>query len=201
MQFKRIALRFYFIFENHPTQMHNVFIETERLIIRPLNMADDKGMFEMDSDPLVHKFLGNKPYEKIEQSRDTIAFVMQQYEDFGIGRWAVVEKATNDFVGWVGHKYMKGPVNGHTDYYDFGYRLARRFWGKGYATESGKASLDYGINTLGMKNIYGMTDMNNMASRHVLEKLGFRYIGNFNYDAEPNWRAPGELTTWYKYEQ
>jgi len=188
------------IFERHhkPT-MQDIYIETERLIIRPLNMGDDKGMFAMDSDPLVHKFVGNKPVEKIEQSRDTIAFVMQQYEDFGIGRWAVAEKATNDFMGWVGHKYMKGPVNGHSDYDDFGYRLARRFWGKGYATESGKAALDYGISNLGMKDIYAMTDINNKASRHVLEKLGFRYTGNFNYDAEPNWRTPGELTTWYKY--
>ncbi len=181
--------------------MQDIFIETERLIIRPLCMADDKGMFEMDSDPVVHKFVGNKPVEKIEQSRDVIAFVMQQYVDFGIGRWAVVEKATNDFVGWVGHKFMKGPLNGHTNYDDFGYRLARRFWGKGYATESARASLDYGIEALNMKDIYGMTDINNMASRHVLEKLGFKYVGDFAYDAEPTWREPGAPTTWYKYDQ
>ncbi len=176
-----------------------IFIETERLIIRPLSMADEQGMFEMDSDPEVHKFLGKKPYTSIEQSRENIAYVLSQYRDYSIGRWAVLEKGTNDFVGWTGYKFMEGPVNAHTNYYDFGYRLMRKFWGKGYATESGRASLQYGIEKLGYKDIYGMTDINNGASRHILEKLGFRFIENFAYDARPDWRATGELTTWYKW--
>jgi len=111
----------------------------------------------------------------------------------------VAEKDTNDFVGWMGFKYMEGPVNKHTNYYDFGYRLARRFWGKGYATESSKAALDYGLETLQLKGIYAMTDINNLASRNVLEKVGFNYIETFGYDAaEPIWRERGQPTTWYK---
>ena len=179
----------------------DIFIETERLYIRELILSDDKGMFEMDSDPLVHKYVGKKPVETIEQSRDVIDFVVQQYKEFGIGRWAVLEKETNDFVGWTGFKFMKDAVNGHQGHYDFGYRLTRKHWGKGYATESGNASLHYGIDTLKFKDIYGMTDVNNAASRHVLEKLGFKFIETFKYDAEPNWRAKGELTTWYKWIQ
>jgi len=152
----------------------------------------------MDSDPEVHKYLGNKPFEKMEQSREMIAFIQQQYKDFGIARWGVVEKATGDFVGWTGFKFMKGPINGHSGYYDFGYRLARRFWGKGYATEAGKASLHYGINTLHLKDIYCMTDVNNAASRRILEKLGMAYVDTFYWAAEPAWRKEGEPTTWYE---
>ena len=176
----------------------SIYIETERLYIRELELSDDIGMFEMDSDPLVHKFLGNKPQNTIDQSREVLEFVRQQYIDNGIGRWAIIEKGTNDFVGWTGYKLMTTMVHGHVGHYDFGYRLARRFWGKGYATESGRASLHYGIDTLKFKDIYGMTDVNKAASRHVLEKLGFTFVELFQYDAEPNWRAEGELTTWYK---
>jgi len=177
----------------------SIYIESERLYIRELALSDDQGMFEMDSDPEVHKYLGNKPVETIEQTREVIEFVRQQYKEFGIGRWAVIEKGTDEFVGWTGFKLFTNKVNGHSGHYDFGYRLARRFWGKGYATESGRASLHYGIDTLKLKDIYGMTDVNNRGSRNVLEKLGFELIEIFKYDAEPNWRAEGELTTWYKW--
>ena len=177
----------------------DIFIETERLYIRELNLSDEKGMFEMDSDTEVHKFLVNHPIEKIEQSREVIEYVRQQYKEFGIGRWAVIEKGTNDFIGWTGFKFMANTVNGHSGHYDFGYRLARRFWGKGYATESGRASLHYGVSTLKFRDIYGMTDVDNIASRHVLEKLGFILMEIFPYDAEPIWREKGAPTTWYQW--
>ncbi len=177
-----------------------ISIETERLLIRPLALSDDKGMFELDSDPEVHRFLGRKPVQTIDECRKVIEFVRQQYIDFGIGRWAVTEKENGDFVGWTGFKMMKDMVNGHTGHYDFGYRLVRRFWGKGYATESGKAALEYGVRSLKFADIYGMTDVDNVASRRVLEKLGFRYVETFAYDAEPNWRDAGAPTTWYRWE-
>jgi len=177
----------------------SVLIETERLYIRELLPTDIEGMFEMDRDPEVHKFIGNKPLTSIEQSRDTIEFVRRQYVDFGIGRWAVLELGTNEFVGWTGWKFMKGPLNGHTDFYDFGYRLTRKFWGKGYATESARAALSYGFETLHFNNAYAMTDVNNAASRKILEKIGFKYIETFKWTLEPTWRKEGEPTTWFKY--
>ena len=176
-------------------------IETERLLIRPFLASDDEGMFIMDSDPEVHRYVGKTPLLNIEQSRGVIAFVQQQYIDNGIGRWVVTEKATGDFVGWTGFKLITERVNGHTGHYDFGYRLSRKFWGRGYATESGLAALQYGINTLHFKDIYAMTDVNNLASRRVLEKLGFRFIEIFNYDGEAGWRAAGEPATWYQFVQ
>jgi RimJ/RimL family protein N-acetyltransferase len=96
---------------------------------------------------------------------------------------------------------MKDTINGHTDFYDFGYRMMRRFWGKGYATESGIAAFRYGTDTMQLKEIFAMTDVDNLASRRVLEKVGLKYIETFNYDAEPNWRSPGEPTTWYKWSK
>ena len=154
----------------------------------------------MDSDPEVHRYVGKMPTQTLAQMSEVIASLRQQYIENGIARWAVLDKATNDFAGWAGFKFMKGPINGHTYFLDFGYRFARKYWGRGYATESGLACIKYGITTLGFKDIYAMTDVDNLASRRVLEKCGLRYIETFSYDAEPNWRIPGEPTTWYRFE-
>jgi len=176
-----------------------ILLETERMLITEFSPAYDVGMFELDSDKEVHKFLGNKPFQTIEQSRDLIEFIQRQYVENGIGRWAILDKASNEFVGWTGFKLIKKIINHHSNYYDFGYRLKRKFWGKGYATESGNSALKYGIEMLGLKEIYAMTDANNLASRRVLEKIGMKYIETFNYDGELSGIAKGEPTAWYEY--
>ncbi len=157
------------------------FAETERLILRELVMADDQGMFELDSDPEVHKYLGNEPVKTIEQSRDAINFIRKQYEDNGIGRWAVIEKQSGKFIGWAGLKLIKEPVNGHINIHDVGYRFIKQAWGKGYATEAAKACINYGFNTLGLTEIYGFANLDNEASKAVLQKCGLVYRNNFTF--------------------
>ncbi|MBS1774538.1 MAG: GNAT family N-acetyltransferase [Bacteroidetes bacterium] len=179
--------------------MH-ILIETPRLYIRELLPEDEKGMFEMDSDPEVHRYLGGKYSTSIDQERAYINNVRQQYIDNGIGRWAMIEKSTNEFVGWTGFKLLHGPINNHSNFHDFGYRLARRFWGQGYASEAAYASLHYGIANFGFKKIYAMTDVDNVVSRKLLEKLGFKFIEIFEYNTQPYWRNPNEPTTWYEYD-
>jgi ribosomal-protein-alanine N-acetyltransferase len=167
-----------------------IFAETERLILRELTPTDDKGMFELDSDPEVHRYLGNKPVTSIEQSRQEIAFIRTQYAENGIGRWAVIEKTSGNFVGWSGLKLNKKEVNKHSSFYDIGYRLIKKYWGKGYATESAMAALNYGFNELKLKEIYGMADINNTGSNRILTKLGLTFIEPFDYN--------GILHNWYK---
>jgi RimJ/RimL family protein N-acetyltransferase len=179
----------------------SIYIETDRLYIRELEPRDEAGMFLMDSDPEVHRYLGNNPVKTPAEVGAVIEFVRRQYAEAGIGRWAVLEKDTGDFVGWTGFKLMRERVNGRQDFYDFGYRHTRKHWGKGYATEAARAALDYGIDRLGFTDVYAMTDIDNGASRHILEGLGFRLQEIFPYDAEPNWRAAGAPTTWYKLDQ
>ena len=179
--------------------MH-IYIETERLVIRELLPEDEAGMYEMDSDPEVHRYLGNHPLTDIAQSRAVIEFVRKQYADAGIGRWAVLEKGSGDFVGWTGYKLLQGPVNGHENFYDFGYRHTRKHWGKGYAKEAARAALDHGIDHLGFRDIYAMTDANNGASRHILESLGFHLREIFPYDGDPGWIDDGLPVTWYQLE-
>ena len=132
----------------------------------------------------------------------SVTYVRQQYADSGIGRWAVIEKSSGECIGWTGFKIIRERVHGFEDFYDFGYRHLRRFWGKGMASEAARAALDYGLNTLAIKDdIYAMTDVDNGASRHILESLGFRLQEIFPFDGKQQWRTINEPTTWYKLER
>jgi RimJ/RimL family protein N-acetyltransferase len=162
------------------------FIETDRLIMRDLLPTDDVGMFRLDSDADVHRYVGRKPVQTIEQSRQVIELIREQYVTNGIGRWAVVEKETGDFVGWSGLKLMTTPVNGHVNYYDLGYRFIKAHWGKGYATETALAAVGYGWDILRLDAMYACADLDNSASRRVLEKVGMQYGGTFLFEDREN---------------
>ena len=178
----------------------SIYIETPRLYIRELLPTDDEGMFEMDSDPAVHRYLGNTPVTSIERSREVIAIIRKQYGDFGIGRWAVIKKRGDEFLGWTGFKFMDKPVNKRSEFLDFGYRFKSSCWKQGYGYESAVAALDHGLNKLGFKDVYAMTDVENAGSRRILEKLGFRYVETFPYDGSNYaWVDLGLPVTWYEY--
>ncbi len=165
-------------FKNH-TKLMQIFVETERLILRELLPTDDKGMFELDSNPEVHKYLGNNPVNNISQCITTIEDIRKQYLDKGIGRWAVIEKTSGEFIGWSGLKLMTTEINNHTNFYDVGYRLIPKFWGKGYATESAKASIEYGFTKMNIMDIIGIAYVDNIKSRRALEKCGLRFREQF----------------------
>lgn len=156
-----------------------IFVETERLILRELIPADAEGMFALDSNPEVLRFLGGNPKTHIDEAMADIELVRKQYVENGIGRWAMVEKSSGEFMGWTGLKLFTMEVNGHINYYDVGYRLIPGYWGKGYATESAIASVEYGFDVLKVNEIIGTVHPENIASKRVLEKAGLRYIETF----------------------
>jgi ribosomal-protein-alanine N-acetyltransferase len=165
------------------------FIETERLILREMISSDEEGMFELDSNPEVHRFVGKSPVTLIDESRLMIENIRTQYAENGIGRWAVILKETNEFIGWSGIKLIKDTINNHQNFYEIGYRFIQKHWGKGYATEAGLAFVDYAFNEMKIENLYAYADAGNINSRHILEKLGMHYVNSFEYD--------GEEEVWY----
>jgi [ribosomal protein S5]-alanine N-acetyltransferase len=170
----------------------NIYITTERLILREMLPADAEGMFILDSDPEVHRYLGGKPVKDIEETRKVISMVREQYISNGIGRWAVEEKSSGRFVGWSGLKLIKDHINQHTNFYDLGYRFIRDCWGLGYATETAIAGRDYAFNHMNIPELFGMADTENTGSRKVLEKTGLKYIETFVFDGAPH--------AWYRME-
>jgi ribosomal-protein-alanine N-acetyltransferase len=159
-------------------------IETERLILREFRETDAEDLFRMDSLAEVHRYLGNKPITHMDEAKQVIAFVKKQYVENGIGRWATIEKISGNFIGWSGLKFITEPENNQVNFYDVGYRLHPDYWGKGYATESGKAALKYGFEVLNAKEIIGTCHEENIASRRALEKCGLRFIEKFMYDSK-----------------
>lgn len=166
---------------------------TERLYFREILPTDDQKFFEMDSDPEVHTYLWDKYITDIEASRKVIAWVRHQYEARGIGRVAVILKETDEFIGWAGLKLEKDNINGREGgFYDIGYRLMKKHWGKGYASEANKAWIDFGFKVLNLEKINAFAYTTNGASRRVLEKSGMKHIENFVFE--------GIEAAWYEIE-
>lgn len=157
-------------------------IETDRLILREIQITDVDAMFELDSDPEVHKYIGNEPVTSKEQIKEVISFIQGQYHDKGIGRWAVVRKADNRFIGWVGLKLEDEDFNGHGSHIDLGYRLTPKYWGHGYATEAAKAWIDYAFQVMKFPIVCALVEKANTASINVLEKVGMKATDAFVLD-------------------
>ena len=162
----------------------DLILETERLFMRPLELTDAGDMFAMDSNPNVHKYLWQKPYLSIEESIANIEYVQKQYETNNIGRFATLLKETGEFIGWTGIKFVtEQPENGNINFYDYGYRLNEKFWGKGYASEATLAWFDYGFNQMKIDKMNAYTHAENGASNHILQKSGMQFIENY-FDKE-----------------
>lgn len=162
-----------------------VLAETNRLILRELEQTDAMDLFEMDSDPEVHLYIENNPVKSINEITKVIEMLKKQYDENGIARWAVIEKNTNECIGWSGLKYFNEPLNSHHNFYELGYRFKKRHWGKGYATESATAVLDYGFKKLNIHSVFAITDPQNTNSKKVLTKLGFTLQETFDYEGNP----------------
>lgn len=166
----------------------NAKIETERFYLREVIPSDENGIFELDSNPAVHTYLGNNPITKIEDVRKYIEFLNKQYKENGIGRWAVIDKFTQEFIGWSGIKLIKEPMNNHNNFYEIGYRLLEKHWGKGIATETTIALLEYAFENLKTEKVYAICHIENEGSKNVLLKSGLKLIETFDYEGiEHNW--------------
>ncbi|MGL2967435.1 GNAT family N-acetyltransferase [Flavobacterium sp. XGLA_31] len=155
-------------------------LETKRLLYRPLELSDADAMFAMDSNPNVHKYLWQKPSLEIEETLKVIEYVQSQYERNHIGRFATILKETGEFIGWTGIKFVHDHTeNGNTNFFDYGYRLDEKFWGKGYATEATAMWLDYGFNQMKIEVMNAYTHSENGASNHILQKSGMTFMEKY----------------------
>ena len=156
-------------------------IETPRLLLREFRPEDAAALFRLDSDPEVHRYLGNNPIQHLTQAEAYIAYLRHQYEVNGIGRWASFEKSSGQFIGWTGLKWVTEPEHERRNYYDVGYRLLPAFWGQGYATEASREALHYAFTNMQLNELIGTCHQDNKASKHVLEKCGLRFVDQFTW--------------------
>ena len=167
----------------------NLILETPRLLIRPFELSDAEDMFEMDKNPEVHKYLWQTPTKTIDETIKIIAYIQKQYAENNIGRFATILKETGEFIGWTGIKYINDHIeNGNSNFYDYGYRLSEKFWNKGFATEASMAWLDYGFNSMKIDKMNAYTHFENGASNHILKKVGFQFVENYQDENEVTWK-------------
>src|SRR5215208_5241052 len=158
--------------------MMNVFLETERLLLRRFTHDDVDNLYKLDRDPEVMRYItggATTPREEVEHV--DLPTIMSYYDRFdGYGFWAAIDKSTNQFLGWFHLRPQKGdPV----DQPELGYRLRREVWGMGYATEGARALIRKGFTDLGAQRVVAMAFRDNFASCRVMEKSGMTLAREF----------------------
>src|SRR5207302_7574479 len=155
-----------------------VFLETERLVLRRFNEADVDHLVDLDSDPEVMRFLtGGTPTPREVIQNDILPAFLRSYERFpGFGVWAATEKASGEFLGWFSFRPKDAAS---PDNVALGYRLRQAVWGRGYATEGSRALIRKGFTELGVQRVFATTYQDNLASRRVMEKAGLTLVRTF----------------------
>jgi RimJ/RimL family protein N-acetyltransferase len=152
-----------------------VYLETERLVLRRFTAGDTADLFELDSDPEVMRYLSggeSTPRDMIEEK--ILPRFLASYKRFpGYGTWAAALKSSGEFLGWFGFQPITEDAIGDVS---LGYRLRRAAWGKGYATEGSRALIRKGFTELGAERVYATTYQDNEASRRVMEKVGMKLV-------------------------
>jgi RimJ/RimL family protein N-acetyltransferase len=143
-------------------------LETTRLILATWTHADRDALFAIMRDPKVVRYIGNGRPFSLEKVDDFLDWARTYQRENGFSRWKVMEKTSGEIVGSCGFARPYDTVE-----IELGYLFAQKSWGRGYATEIAGATLRYGFENLRFREIIAMTDLENIASQRVLEKLGF----------------------------
>ncbi|GAB3925487.1 GNAT family N-acetyltransferase [Kribbella albertanoniae] len=155
-------------------------METERLELRRFTDEDVGLLAELDSDLEVMRFLTGEVTPREEIVREVLPGMLRVYDEHpGLGTFAAEVKDGGAFVGWFG---LQPTAEAGT--VDVGYRLNRKAWGKGYATEGTRMLIDYAFAELGMDRVVADTMAVNHRSRAVMRRSGLRFTRLFHEQFE-----------------
>ncbi|MFD3376470.1 MULTISPECIES: GNAT family N-acetyltransferase [unclassified Streptomyces] len=158
-----------------------IFLETDRLVLRPFTAADVDRLLALDGDPDVMRFInGGRPVSREEIRAKTLPRLLHDHPGLGTrGYWAAEEKATGLFLGWFEFRPLEEESPAVVE---LGYRLNKAAWGRGYATEGSRALIDKGFTDLGVERVTANTMTVNTGSRRVMEKAGLSFVRTFTQD-------------------
>ena len=159
----------------------DVFLETERLVLRRFTLEDVDLIVALDADPQVMRYItGGAATPRLEVETDILPAWLAYYQRFaGFGFWAAHEKTCGEFLGWF---HFRPPPDAALDDVELGYRLRLAVWGQGYATEGSRALIEKGFRELGVRRVFATTMVVNAASRRVMEKAGLKLVRVFDAD-------------------
>uniref|UniRef100_UPI004056C428 GNAT family N-acetyltransferase n=1 Tax=Acetatifactor sp. TaxID=1872090 RepID=UPI004056C428 len=152
--------------------MNTPILETERLILRPVTVADAEEIFtNWTSDPEVAKYVRWSTHPNVEATREWLTFVEQNNSSDTSYDWGFVRKSDNKLIGTGGIYY-----NEIHECFEIGYNIMRECWHQGYTSEAAKAIVAFAIETLGETTLWGRHAKANPNSGKVMEKVGFHYV-------------------------
>lgn len=156
-----------------------MILQTDRLILREFELPDAENLYRLNADPEVIRYTGDVAFKNTAEAE---SFLQNygEYQKYGYGRWAVVEKKSGNFIGWCGLKF--NPDSGEND---LGFRIYREYWNRGFATEAAKACIALGFGKFNMESIIGRAMAANTASIKVLGKIGMHYEKAFDFHGGP----------------
>ena len=154
-------------------------IETERLILRPLEAVDEEIFIGFFTDPDFMQYSRAGASNETAARTNFLQRLNRSSEKFN--KLAVVDRCTGKLIGYCGVEHCE--LEGKAEL-ELGYRLTSESRGRGYATEAARAVLDYYLEQ-GMTNIIAFTAHGNNPSQAVLKKLGFKAIKNSEIDSFP----------------
>ncbi len=151
-------------------------LTTSRLLLRRLTPSDETAMVALDSDPEVMRYVGSPPGARPPEETRARARQRIAADHRAAGWWAVEGRADGAFHGLA---LLLAMPDG--DDFEVGYRLARRSWGQGIATEAAAAVVQHAFAALELPRVVAVAYPDNAPSRRVLEKVGFTFDGPFDY--------------------
>jgi len=157
-------------------------LQTTRLRMRPFTSADADALFALHSSAYVLRYWDAPPWSERARAERFIAACERLAEEGTGARLAMDRVSDKAFIGWCGLTRLNPDYRSAS----MGYCLDDAAWGHGYATEAGRALLQWAFDTLDLNRVQAETDTRNAASARVLEKLGFVREGTLREDCVVN---------------
>ena len=153
-------------------------ITTERLGLRLWTDDDFLPFSKMNKDPEVMRYFPSLLND--EETTAMMGRIKAHFDKHGFGLFALEKLSTKEFIGYAGFM-IPSFESFFTPCVEIGWRLQKKDWGFGFATEAAKACLDFGFKTLGFNKVYSFTSVINHKSEKVMQKIGMIKEGEFNH--------------------
>lgn len=163
--------------------MDKVYIETDRLLLRGWRDSDREPFAAMNADAEVMRHF--PACMSREQSDALVDRIVSEIDEHGLGLFAVGLKDTGEFIGFVGLHRFSFDVP-FAPGWEIGWRLDKRFWHHGYATEAAAACIDHARRHAVSDRLYSFTAVSNTPSESVMKRIGMTFSGRFMHPALPD---------------
>ncbi|MDL4839413.1 GNAT family N-acetyltransferase [Aquibacillus rhizosphaerae] len=150
-----------------------MILTSERLLFRPYSNDDFDFLMSLLSDPEVVRFIGKGKTRNENGGKEFLKWIYSTYEvGEDMGLMVLVNKEDNTLIGHAG--LVPQIIEGNEEI-EIGYWICREHWGKGYATESAKALLEYGIKQINPQRFISLIQPDNLASKKVANKIEMKF--------------------------